>query len=74
MLEQRRFEIIYELPEDGINLPQEIQGWEIHRIQQALRRTEGHRGRSAELLGINRTTFYEKMKRLGLTTVSGRGH
>lgn len=35
-------------------------------IQQALLRCNGNRGDAAHALGINRTTLYKKMKRLGL--------
>ena len=35
-------------------------------IQQALLRCNGNRGDAAHVLGINRTTLYKKMKRLGL--------
>jgi len=34
-------------------------------IQQALDRTDGNKARAAKLLGLNRTTLVEKMKRQG---------
>ena len=36
------------------------------RIRDALRRCEGHRGRAARDLGVDRTTLWRKMKRLGI--------
>ena len=35
-------------------------------IEAALRATNGNRGRAAVLLGMNRSTFYAKIKELGL--------
>ena len=40
---------------------------ERHQIERALRETEGHILEAARLLGISRTTLWEKMRRLGVT-------
>jgi PAS domain S-box-containing protein len=40
-------------------------------IADALRRSGGHRGRAAKLLGIDRTTLWRKMRRLGMETEAG---
>ncbi len=37
------------------------------RIREALRRCEGHQGRAAALLGMDRNTLYRKMKKHGIT-------
>ena len=39
---------------------------ERHRIEQALTRNNGNRNRTAQALGIDRTTLWRKMKRYGL--------
>ena len=39
---------------------------ERHRIEQALTRSNGNRNKTAQALGIDRTTLWRKMKRLGL--------
>ena len=37
------------------------------KLRTALNQAEGNRSRAAKLLGISRSTFYEKIKRYGLT-------
>lgn len=54
------------LPEDGINMPQLLRQLENRWIRQALQRSAGVKAQAAALLGINRTTLVEKMRRLGL--------
>ncbi|MFH1679577.1 MAG: helix-turn-helix domain-containing protein, partial [Candidatus Eisenbacteria bacterium] len=49
-----------------------VSPWSAHKderkaITGALRRSGGHRGRAAKLLGIDRTTLWRKMRRLGIT-------
>ena len=52
-----------ELPEDGIQLRQTMERLERVFIRQALRRSEGNKAQAAGLLGMNRTTLVEKLKR-----------
>jgi transcriptional regulator with PAS, ATPase and Fis domain len=52
-----------ELPEDGIQLRQTMERLERDFIRQALRRSEGNKAQAAGLLGMNRTTLVEKLKR-----------
>lgn len=54
------------VPLEGINLPETIDTIERAMIRQALERSGGVKSRAALLLGLNRTTLVEKIKRLGL--------
>jgi DNA-binding NtrC family response regulator len=51
------------LPESGIDLRQAVADYEESLIDQALSRTGGNRNAAAQLLGLNRTTLVEKLKR-----------
>jgi two-component system, NtrC family, response regulator AtoC len=53
-----------ELPESGIDLRQAVAEYEESLIEQALSRTGGNRNAAAQLLGLNRTTLVEKLKRM----------
>jgi DNA-binding NtrC family response regulator len=55
-----------ELTEQGLDLVETIAGLERKLISQALELSAGVKARAALLLGINRTTLVEKMKRLKL--------
>ncbi len=55
-----------QLPEGGADMPAVIADIERQMIGLAMSRSTGVKARAAELLGINRTTLVEKMKRLGL--------
>jgi len=57
---------LYTLPADGVDMPKQIQEIERHWISQALEMSQGIKARAAAMLGINRTTLVEKIKRLGL--------
>ncbi|MCM2263692.1 MAG: sigma-54 dependent transcriptional regulator [Desulfuromonadales bacterium] len=54
------------VPAEGINLPDTIDTIERTMIRQALELAGGVKSRAALLLGLNRTTLVEKIKRLGL--------
>lgn len=56
-----------ELPEQGIILPRLLAEIETNLIKQALDRKGGVKSQACKLLGINRTTLVEKMKRYGMT-------
>jgi DNA-binding NtrC family response regulator len=55
-----------ELPCDGLDLNQVVSDMEKKLMLQSLQVTRGNKKRAAELLGLKRTTFLEKMKRLDL--------
>lgn len=57
----------------GFTLKQALEGPERQIILQALQQNHGNRGATAEQLGIDRTTLYKKMKRLGLEDAIGMG-
>ncbi len=52
-----------ELGEDGINLKEMLDNLENRLILDALQRTGGVKNKAAKLLGLNRTTLIEKMKK-----------
>lgn len=51
------------LPEEGLDLPAEIARYQAWLVDQALIRTNGNRAGAARLLGINRTTLVEMLRR-----------
>nr|WP_320048205.1 sigma-54 dependent transcriptional regulator [uncultured Desulfuromonas sp.] len=57
---------LFTLPEDGVDMPKQIQEIERRWITQAMELNQGVKSRAATMLGINRTTLVEKIKRLGL--------
>ena len=54
---------IPDLPEDGTDLRAMLEAVEDRMIGEALERTGGNKNRAAELLGLNRTTLVEKLRR-----------
>ena len=54
------------LPEGGIDLRATVEEYENRLITQALERTGRNKNRAAQLLGLNRTTLVEMLKRKGL--------
>jgi transcriptional regulator with PAS, ATPase and Fis domain len=54
---------IPELPSDGTDLRSILESVEDRMIADALERTGGNKNRAAELLGLNRTTLVEKLRR-----------
>jgi DNA-binding NtrC family response regulator len=55
-----------DFPEDGIDLVQRMDMFESRLMDEALRRTQGNKSKAARLLGLNRTTLVEKLKRKGI--------
>ncbi len=55
------------LPESGIDLKEHIQNMEKWYIEEALRREDGVITRAAQLLGLQRTTLAEKIKKLAIS-------
>jgi DNA-binding NtrC family response regulator len=51
------------LPQDGTDLRAMLEAVEARMIEEALERTNGNKNRAAELLGLNRTTLVEKLRR-----------
>jgi len=51
------------LPPEGIDLKKTLAEFESSLIDQALERTGGNRNAAAQLLGLNRTTLVEKLRR-----------
>lgn len=56
-----------DLPETGVRLPSLLQSFERQYIEKALLRTDGNRAQAAQLLGINRTTLVEKLRKIERT-------
>ena len=51
------------LPEDGIDLRRAVEAFEMSLIDQALARTGGNKNQASILLGMNRTTLVEKLRK-----------
>jgi DNA-binding NtrC family response regulator len=56
----------HNLPSGGIELRSLLADIEATYIDQALSRTEGNRNQAARLLGLNRTTLVEKLRKRGI--------
>jgi sigma-54 specific flagellar transcriptional regulator A len=54
------------LPETGMNLSSCVESYQNHLIRQALSRTGGNKNKAAQLLGLNRTTLVEIIRRRAL--------
>ena len=55
-----------DMPPEGLDLNQVVSDMEKNLMLQSLAITRGNKKRAADLLGLKRTTFLEKMKRLDL--------
>ncbi len=62
----------FEIPKNGIKLTHVVEELEKEFIAKALDKTGGVKSKAAELLGINRTTLIEKMKKKGLLYASSK--
>jgi sigma-54 specific flagellar transcriptional regulator A len=60
-----------ELPESGLQLFAAAEAYQNSLIRQALARTAGNKNRAAKLLGLNRTTLVEMIRRRGLQDREG---
>lgn len=56
------------LPEKGLDLKEVVTAFENHLVDQALARTSGNKNRASQLLGLNRTTLVEKLRKRGMIT------
>ena len=56
--------LLAELPDRGVDLRRALMTLETRLIHQALQRSGGNKNRAAVLLGLNRTTLVEKLKRM----------
>jgi sigma-54 dependent transcriptional regulator, flagellar regulatory protein len=54
------------LPDRGVDLFSAVESYQNNLIRQALVRTGGNKNRAAQLLGVNRTTLVEMIRRRGL--------
>jgi len=54
------------LPDIGVDLKDIVAAFENHLIDQALARTSNNKNRASELLGMNRTTLVEKLRKRGM--------
>jgi len=54
------------IPADGLVLKEVLEELEHHIIDQALERSEGVKSKAAKLLGLNRTTLVEKLRKRGM--------
>jgi transcriptional regulator with PAS, ATPase and Fis domain len=58
------------LPSEGVDLPRFIETLENDLIRQALERTGNNRNQAAKLLGLNRTTLVERIKKRKLAALN----
>jgi transcriptional regulator with GAF, ATPase, and Fis domain len=56
------------LPQTGLDLKAIVAAFENHLVDQALARTNNNKNRASELLGMNRTTLVEKLRKRGMIT------
>lgn len=54
------------VPSEGMDMAETMEQLETSLIRQALNKADGNKAQAARLLGLNRTTLVEKVKRLGL--------
>ena len=56
------------IPEDGINLKKTVEEFEKELLLEALEKTGWVKNKAAKLLGLNRTTLVEKLKKLQISS------
>ena len=62
------------LSEKGVDLKNIVAAFENHLVDQALARTNGNKNRASMLLGLNRTTLVEKLRKRGMITPLKSSH
>jgi DNA-binding NtrC family response regulator len=62
------------VPPSGLPFNDVVRQLETEMIRQALEHTQWNKNRAAQLLGLNRTTLLEKMKKLGLEGPANGSH
>ena len=60
------------LPREGLNLKEHLLQIEKSFIQQALKSTRGNKNQASKLLGLNRTTLIEKLKKIDIDSSINR--
>jgi DNA-binding NtrC family response regulator len=60
----------FELPEEGMDLRRALQRFEETMIRKALLQTEGNKNQAAKILGLNRTTLVEKLRKRPIAVAS----
>ena len=63
-------QLVEAIPESGINLRQLVGDYEEHLMKAALERTRWNKNQAAQLLGLNRTTLVEMIKRKKLRRIA----
>jgi len=63
--------LLRSLPANGVDLKNAVESFETRMILQALERTGWNKNRAAQLLGLNRTTLVEMIKRKRLVPPAG---
>jgi DNA-binding NtrC family response regulator len=58
--------VVPRVPQTGLSFREVVDEFEARLIRQALELTHGNKNRAAQLLGLNRTTLLEKIKKKGL--------
>lgn len=69
-LSQQHKSVIEELPSLGMNLSEYIENLENNLILQALEKTGNNKNQAAKLLGLNRTTLVERIKKRKLAPLN----
>ena len=59
------------IPEEGINLKKMVECFEKELLLEALEKTGWVKNKAANLLGLNRTTLVEKLKKMQITNPEG---
>lgn len=54
------------LPKDAATLEDKLEELEKRAIKEALKKAKGHKTKAAEMLGMNRSTMYYRMKKYGI--------